>query len=332
MGAGLIVIASYLVTVFAFAFPHDFCNDAPAYVWAAWTAFMIRTFLFHLGLLLLAIAFVAAIMRCWRLLVATVPLVLFTVGPALWSYVPGPRPTTAGETLTVMSANLLGANEDTAGIVGEVLAAKPDLLLLLEYRAHWHAAFQAALAADYPYAEYAQREDNFGMAIYSRMPFGEPIEMAVPLGTPNTPQARAVVRLGSRDVALYGVHLMPPRGRAPAVEQRREFADLLDRLKRERLPIILCGDFNFTAASPFADELRRLGLIDTHRLGGRGRGTTWPALGFFRWLPGLRLDHIFLSRELTSPRSQTGLGQGSDHRPVLAEIGFRDTPEAVRPR
>ena len=124
--------------------------------------------------------------------------------------------------------------------------------------------------------------------------------------------------------ALYCVHLMPPRSRAQTIEQRREFADLRDRLKHEELPIVLCGDFNFTNASAFADELTRLGLIDAHRISGRGRGTTWPRLGPLRWLPGIRLDHIFISKELTSTHSRTGTGQGSDHRPVVAEIGFRN--------
>ena len=41
-----------------------------------------------------------------------------------------------------------------------------------------------------------------------------------------------------------------------------------------------------------------------------------------RWFPGIRLDHIFLSKELTSTQSRTGTGAGSDHRPVIAETGF----------
>ena len=326
--AWLIVIASYAVILFAFLFPHDFRHQGAAYTCAAWTAFMIRTFLFHLGLLLLLVAALAATLRRWRLLIATAPLLLFTAGPALWSCVPKPGRTASGPTVTVMSINLLGANRNTAGIVEEVRAADPDILLLLEYRAHWHAAFSAALGDHYPHFTCVQREDNFGMAFYARTPLAEPVDMTIPLGAAGTPQMRAVVRIGSRNVALYGVHLMPPRGRAATLEQRREFADLLDRLETELLPVILCGDFNFTSASPFADALRRRGLTDSHQLAGRGRGTTWPVLGFFRWLPGLRLDHIFLSSELTSLRSVTGIGQGSDHRPVLAQIGLRSANES----
>ncbi|MFQ5807741.1 MAG: endonuclease/exonuclease/phosphatase family protein [Phycisphaerae bacterium] len=320
--AWLVVVASYLVIIFAFVCPQDFRSRSPAYVCTATAAFMTRTFLFQLGLLLSAIATVAAVMRRWRLMIATLPLVIFSVGPSLWSYVPRRKPAAAGETFTVMSVNLLAGNKLTAPIVAEVVAAEPDVLLLQEYSPHWHEAFQAALAADYPHASYVPRNDSFGLAIYSRQPFVGPVDLAIPLGTLGTPQARAVVRVAGRDVVFYSLHLAPPRRLDWAIEQRRELADLLDRLRREELPIVVCGDFNFTNASAFANELERLGLIDAHRISGRGRGTTWPMRGALRWFPGIRLDHIFLSKELTSTHSRTGTGRGSDHRPVIAEIGF----------
>ena len=126
-----------------------------------------------------------------------------------------------------------------------------------------------------------------------------------------------------RQIALYNIHLLPPKEIDWTIEQRREFADLYDQLEREELPVILCGDFNFTLATAFAAQLRGRGLRDAHELAGRGRGSTWPVISFFRYCPGIRLDHIYLSEQLTATRSTTGTGQGSDHRPVIAEIGFK---------
>ena len=214
------------------------------------------------------------------------------------------------------------ANTTTGPIAAEIVAAQPDVLVLQEYTPRWHRAFQAALAVTYPHVSYVCRNDSFGQAIYARRPFGGPVNSDLPIGTVGLPEARAVIRLGERNVALYNVHLMPPKRHAWTIEQRWEFADLLEQLERERLPVILCGDFNFTNASAFADELERLSLIDAHRISGRGRGSTWPVLSFFRYLPGIRLDHIFISKELTSTSSRTGIGRESDHRPVIAEVGF----------
>lgn len=324
--AWIVIVASYLATVFAFACPQDFRSDSAAYVGLALSAFLIRTFLFHLGLFLAAVAAAAALTRRWRLLAAAAPLIAFALAPALWSYAPRRPAPVVGEAVTIMSANLLHANEHTDPIVDEVLAAQPDLLLLQEYTPSWHRSFQAALAGDYPHARYVVRDDSFGVAVYSKRPFAEPVKLDVRLGTLGLPQARAVVQIGERAVALYSVHLLPPKRLSWVIEQRREYADLLEQLEREKLPTILCGDFNFTNASVFADELVRRGMIDAHRISGRGRGSTWLVSSLFRYLPGIRLDHIFLSRELTSTWSRTGTGRGSDHRPVIAEIGFARQP------
>jgi endonuclease/exonuclease/phosphatase (EEP) superfamily protein YafD len=99
------------------------------------------------------------------------------------------------------------------------------------------------------------------------------------------------------------------------------FADLLGK---EEHPIVLAGDFNCTNRSPYASALRNIDLRDVHTQAGFGRGATWPVSGFFRRLPGLRLDHIFLSDALTCTESRTGTGTGSDHRPVVARIAFKE--------
>jgi endonuclease/exonuclease/phosphatase (EEP) superfamily protein YafD len=320
--AWFVVLGCYAVIVFAFAWPQDFHNSSPAYVRVATAAFMVRTFLFHIGVTLLVVTAVLAVLRAWRLLIATLPLVVFLVGPGVWRYVPKPRPEVAGEPVTIMSVNLLANNPLTDRMVAEAAAVRPDLLVLQEYSFHWHEAFQAALGDDYPHTAFVRRNDSFGLAIYSRRPFVGPADMSLRFGTVSLPQGRIVIRIADRDVVLYNVHLMPPRSHAWAVEQRRQFADLLELLEREKLPTIVCGDFNFTNASAFAWKLRRRGLIDAHLLSGYGRGATWPARGPFRWFPGVRIDHVFISEEFTSTRSEVGRCPGSDHYPIVVEIGL----------
>lgn len=321
--AWVFLAVCYGVVVFAILWPADFRNESPAYVAAAWTAFMVRTFLFHLGLVLAVIAALAAWARSWRLFATALPLVLVTTGPALWDYRPRAKPVIAGEPVTVMSVNLLMINENTAPIIGEIAAIEPDVLLLQEYTRHWHAALQEALGPAYPYVRYVTQSDSFGAAIYSRRPFvGEP-ERYLPLSVGDLPQIRAVIEIGGRDVAIYNIHLLPPYGLDYTTEGRVQFADLLDLLAAEKLPVIIAGDFNFAETSPHAAALRRLGLADAFSVGGWGRGTTWPVHGYFRWIPSLRLDHVYLDSQFACADCATGVGKGSDHRPVIARVGFR---------
>lgn len=80
--------------------------------------------------------------------------------------------------------------------------------------------------------------------------------------------------------------------------------------------------FNFTDTSPNASTLGNLGMVDAHPLAGFGRGTTWPVHRSLAWMPRLRLNHIYPGSGLAATECRTGEGAGSDHRPVIARIGF----------
>ncbi|MCG8408244.1 MAG: endonuclease/exonuclease/phosphatase family protein [Phycisphaerales bacterium] len=320
--AWIVVITAYAVVAFAYFCPQDYRNESPAYVLTSWVAFLFRTFIFHLGLFLLTVLLVALWRRCWKLLVAGFPVLLIAIGPSLWQYRPRTAQSIDGETITLMSINLLMINKNTDPIIGEINAAQPDVLLLQEYTDHWHEAINAAISSDYPHKVHIIRDDSFGSAIYSRRPSKGRIERYVDLGSGSEPQVRAVIDIDGRDVALYNIHFLPPFGVDYIIETRKQFADLVERLSREELPVILAGDFNFTERTPQASDLRKLGAVDAQEVGGWGRGTTWPVSHFFRWIPSIRLDHIYLTDGLTCSECQTGQGKGSDHRPVIAKVGF----------
>jgi len=319
--AQILVIASYAVVLFAFLWPADFRNQSPMYVWTAWVAFMIRTFVFPFGLVLCGVTVVAACARVWKLFAAALPLAVFTVGPTLWEFRPRSTPAVEGESVVIMSVNLLMVNRSTRPIIEEIQKVAPDVLLLQEYTSHWHEALQSTIARDYPHISFERRQDSFGAAVYSKIPFEESTEVHLPLGQAIVPQIRTVIRIGDEPVAVYNVHLLPPWGLEYTTEHRIQFADLVELLASEPYPVVLGGDFNFTERSPQAAVLGRHRLRDAHPVGGWGRGATWPANSFFRWIPGLRLDHLYISEGLTCIRCRTGAGIGSDHRPIVAEIG-----------
>ena len=320
----LFLVTAYVLTAYAYLWPSDFRRTSSAYVWSAWAAVMIRTFLAHAGLLLVPIAIVTAWRRSWRMLAVTLPLLAVTLGPTLWQYRPRSYPTLAGEYITVMSVNLLMVNRDTAPIIREIQTADPDVLFLQEYAWHWHQAIQDALADEYPYFEFVTREDSFGAAVYSRRSFVEKVDIYAPLGEAVDPQMRAVIEIAGREVVLYNIHLLPPWGLRGTIEHRAQFADLVELVADEPRPVVIAGDFNFTENSPQATMLRGAGMADAHDLGGWGRGATWPVNSFFRAIPSLRLDHIYVGGGLTCAECQTGVGRGSDHRPVIARIGFAE--------
>ena len=325
--AWVVVFASYALLALGYLWPQNYRNEAPAYVVIAWLAFLVRVLQFHLGLLLLLIALVAAFVRGRRLFFSATPLVLFTVGPPLASLLTRyPSEKLPAADLTVMTCNLLMVNPDVTPLLNEMLTYKPQVLLLQEYTAQGHEAAKAALSADYPYSSFVTRDDSFGVAIYSKLPFVGDVDNRFPLGRAGVEQTRAVVRLGGRDVAVYNVHLLPPRRLDYAIDSRLQFADLCKALSEEKLPYVVAGDLNLTETTPQHRDLKRVGAADAHDAAGWGPGWTWPVNSFLRYTPGLRMDHVYAGNGLKPVRCATGEGRGSDHRPVIAGLAWDAAP------
>jgi endonuclease/exonuclease/phosphatase (EEP) superfamily protein YafD len=235
--------------------------------------------------------------------------------------IPTGAPARVQDPVRIMSVNLLMVNRNVEPILAEIGAADPEVVLLQEYTDHWHEAWVKAHGKRYPHGGHVNREDSFGIAIWSKRPLAD-VRVDVPIGDGSTPQMRAVMQHAGRPIALYNVHLLPPRTFSYLAGHRMEVRNLVSLLEAEKLPAIVTGDFNFSMRTPQADRLLAAGYVDAHRSAGRGRGATWPVIGITRYVPGVQLDHVFLRGPLACARVETGEGRGSDHRPLMVELGW----------
>jgi len=320
----------YLALILAALWRPDFRTDSRLHSGLSLLAFYIDTFAFHGGVAAAVLVVASAFARRWLLCVAGLPAVLFTVGPAAWCYLPHEPPAVSGNSITVMSANLFGPNRRHDALVREIAEADPDVLLVQEYTYQWRESINAALGDRYPHVSAIPRSDCFGMAVYSKIPFADGGPARVSLDDLNLPCMKATLRLDDRLVTFFNVHLVPPKSPESFRRLGAQLADLLDAAAAEPHPVVLAGDFNSTRRSRLAAHVRRFGLTGCHEQAGWGRGSTWPVLGMLRYVPGLRIDHVYLSADLSCTSCRTGVGEGSDHRPIVAVIGL--APLGASPR
>lgn len=214
-----------------------------------------------------------------------------------------------------MSANLLMVNPDPGPLAQELLDSGADILLLQEYSSRWDEALET-VAARYPHRVGIVRDDSFGTAIYSRVPllYDQIWEID------ELPQTRVRVALGSGELEIWNVHVLPPRNLDYIRAHSAEMDLLKDALLLTDTPLLLGGDLNSPGFSPFSRAIQRK-YDDAWDLAGDGPGATWPNGVFF--LPPLRLDHLYLSRDLTVTEITRGTGAHSDHRPLLATVAPR---------
>jgi endonuclease/exonuclease/phosphatase (EEP) superfamily protein YafD len=334
--AWCLVALAVAALAFGWLFP-DLGDDGRAIATLNWLAFMLRTFTPHAGVILLLLALLALLLRCWRPAAAKLALAACCVVPMGLAQLPrGGASRAEGGALTVMSCNLEFGRADVAALLAEIDAHGPDVLVLQEYTPEIHERIGARLSGRFAHSAVAARDGGFGMAVYSCIAFGEPPVLYPALpgagGAGDSewvcqqPQIRVVVRVGGREVVVQGVHTLPPLSPSYLREQRRLVRALAAWVEREARPVILAGDFNHTMASPSAGWMARAGLVNTHAAAGKGVGNTWPdgGMGGLWRVLGFRLDHVFVGRGVACEWAKVAGSIGTDHRPVVARVGVVD--------
>jgi endonuclease/exonuclease/phosphatase (EEP) superfamily protein YafD len=225
--------------------------------------------------------------------------------------------TSGGARLRLFSANLRARNPDGAPIGGEIGAAQPDVLVLQELRPGMVDQLRRSGALDpYPYELVRPRSGAFGIGIWSRLPLTEASEVDVEGAT----MLRVTMIVAGRRVPLWAVHIVAPVG--PNRDRWRRQLAWLGRVARQDRPLIVAGDLNATRWHRGLGKLLTDGLDDAHERRGRGWAATWPR---DRWPlpPVMRLDHVLVSPEIGVLAVREGVGTGSDHRPIVADLVVR---------
>ncbi len=215
--------------------------------------------------------------------------------------------------LTVVFVNVHTENR-RADLVGEYLTASNADVVVLAEVSEWWLGQLTGLTNTHPHRVAAPRDDNFGIALFSRLPLlrGD----VAYLGATGLPSVEAEIEFDGQPVLLLGIHPLPPIGAERTRRRDEQLAAVARRVHSAPLPVVLVGDLNTTPWAPsFQRFVRESGLRDT--FGARGYQPTWPAGRFPLWLP---LDHCLISRELAITGRDVGPNVGSDHYPLRVEI------------
>jgi endonuclease/exonuclease/phosphatase (EEP) superfamily protein YafD len=254
------------------------------------------------------------------------PIMGFTFGPA--RIVPRPH----GVKLRVMTYNVKWGMRDAASVVANITAADPDVILMQDSAGALESRLSALRKPGWHEAIFAQ------YTVISRFPITEQSQRWL------TPQRdreclRCVLRVGSKDVILYDVHLITPRwalgivadhgseGSADLQENSTlrdlEAFVLAEQIRSERGPLLLAGDLNSPVQSRVFQYLFRSGLRDAFSEAGWGYGYTYGQSTPLE-RPFVRIDHIMVSPEWAVTNCTEGGARGSDHSPVTADLLLPD--------
>ncbi|KFK88533.1 endonuclease [Streptomyces sp. JS01] len=215
--------------------------------------------------------------------------------------------------LVVVQHNVSDENRDPAGTARTLIEAGADLVALEELVDPQLAAYEKALAADYPH-----HVVRGTVGLWSKHPLsGEQVVDIKPRSIEEgwSRGLRAVVRSPYGDVAAYVAHLPSVRvGVSGLASQRRdESAALLGRaIAGESVePVILLGDLNGVVEDRGLRPLTsQLAFAES------GFAFSFPAA-----FPLARIDQV-MARSATVGHIRTLRATGSDHLPVVARVAL----------
>lgn len=290
----------------------------------AWLSLLGTTFLPHAGVGLVVALLVSVALRARAAVIAGVPLLAVSVGPWLVSFAPVPATALvgAGESVLVMSANLLGTSRSDEEVLAQIDAHQPDVIVFQEVRPGSLARLTTALGDRYESVA-APREHLFGSATFSKLPFSRRAEVVLPGDGRDLPQLMSWVDWGGRELCVWNIHLHSPVGRSQVAGQARlswEMGATLDSRDAEGVATIVAGDFNSPWRAMPLDSLRERGYREAHHVAGTGPGASWPARGLLSLPPGIRIDHAAFSPGLVCVEAWVGEATSSDHRPIFARF------------
>ena len=222
---------------------------------------------------------------------------------------------TGGEQLRVVSLNVHAGNPDKAQVLEYLRASDADVFFLMEVDAEWAAAL-AELTATHPHHRLWPEDDNFGLALFSRVPL-QSLEV-IHTSELGSPSIRARLTHAGHEIAILGIHPPPPIGRRLSQIRNTQLADTAAMVASLDVPVLVVGDLN---ATPWSHGLQLLrdGTTLNHRSPEPSWTPTWNVALVF----AIPIDHALVTPPLVVAHRQIGPNVGSDHRPQILDIGWQ---------
>ena len=217
-----------------------------------------------------------------------------------------------GEPIRIASINVNRMNEEYDLLRSFIDQANPDIVLLTETPQNWVDAMNY-LQATHPFYRVSPRPDNFGIALYSRVPLGKIETLTFGAGVPSI---LAEIQRSNSRVSLLCTHPPPPINRELSLLRNQQLEAISNLLMSVEGPKILVGDLN---VSPWSAHFSRLTSAARLRDASLGHGIkpTWPT---DKMLVRIPIDLCLISDEIGVNGILVGPHFGSDHFPLVVDV------------
>lgn len=218
----------------------------------------------------------------------------------------------------ILLSNVLTSNPLHFKAVNILKQNKPDIVVLEETNKDWLKSFRT-IEKVYKYSVKVPRNDNFGIALYSKYPL---INTKVDYwgSSYKKPVILTNIKLNGKIIKIAAVHPTPPKNPECFNSRNLTFERLSRWVKSDKTPTIVIGDMNASMFSPSYKRLVRASSLANSRQG-YGLYPSWSVVlpEFLR----VSIDNILYSKDFSVQKFRTLSSIGSDHLPVYAELSIK---------
>jgi endonuclease/exonuclease/phosphatase (EEP) superfamily protein YafD len=244
-------------------------------------------------------------------------LALFCVGLNAIEIIPWylPIERSSDRDLRVMISNVMTSNRRYGDVINLVRAENPDLLVIMEMDLVWQYQLEP-LKSLLPYSISEPRGDNFGLAIYSKLPLANSQVREWGKGAIVVPSLTADITVRDRVVSLVATHPVPPLNEDYAMSRNSQMNEMAEYVRQVGTESIVMGDLNMSMWSPYYRKfIDRAKLRNTRQ--GFGIQPSWPTnLPLFQ----IPIDHCSITSKLKVSKNRIGKDIGSDHYPLIVDL------------
>jgi len=233
-----------------------------------------------------------------------------------------------GRNFRLLICNVYQYNRDIDACIQCIRREDPDIVILVETDDWWELQLRQ-IHKTYPHRILKPQNNTYGMLLFSRLELLDPeIKFLV---ESDVPSFHMRVRLPSGEVfRLHSLHPRPPipQENPRSTERDAELLIVAKEAEKSSLPVVVAGDMNDVAWSYTTELFMKISkLLDPRR--GRGFFNTFHAHHWFlRW----PLDHVFCSTHFLLRDLRRLAPMGSDHFPILVELGLSGAREKKKAR
>lgn len=284
-----------------------------------WWAEYFAHFQFHywLGLMLLSLFY--ALTRQYRLMVfaltgcaANLIILIPFLIPEAVTEMPQDR-----NAIRIASININSQNNKLDAMQDTLLKLDADVILLIEITSAQAGKIET-LHQHYSHRLLDARDNSFGIAILSRLPFDSVSATTTIDDFSSVIEARLVKN--HAPITILGVHFYAPVNREWMLKRNRQLHWLKTRLQQNgNEPALVIGDFNVSSYThAFRDFVAQTNMLDSSKV--FGRYSSWPD---FLGPLGIPIDHALVSRRLNITQRRITTVTGTDHKAVTVDIVAR---------